>query len=101
MIKYQIISSNELIEAIIVKGHANYSTSGTDIVCASVSTAIIMTVNSLEIFKMQDEINFKLNESDFELKVIKTNQTIQNILSNLKYTLDELTIQYPKYLKNQ
>lgn len=47
MIKYKVTKCDDEYK-IEVKGHANQNPYGSDIVCASVSTALIMTYNLLE-----------------------------------------------------
>lgn len=60
MISISILHNNlDHINGFIVDGHANYSSYGEDIVCASVSTTTIGTVNAIERFchlKMQTEV---------------------------------------------
>jgi len=77
-----------------------YSESGTDIVCAAVSTAIIMTVNQLDIFNQLSNVDYEILTGNFKLKVLSNNDLIQNILKNLEYTLNDLKNQYPKNIKN-
>ena len=66
MIKVNI--KNNIIE---VKGHADYDKSGKDIVCASVSTLIISTINLCELFGKLDKIFYELSEGYFKLEVFK------------------------------
>jgi len=100
MIGYQITHQQQQITNIVVKGHAMYSESGTDIVCAAVSTAIIMTVNQLDIFNQLSNVDYEILTGNFKLKVLSNNDLIQNILKNLEYTLNDLKNQYPKNIKN-
>ena len=46
MITVEIIN-NKIIK---VLGHADYAQYGSDIVCASVSTAVYMSINQIEVF---------------------------------------------------
>ncbi len=82
-----------------VKGHAEQSEYGQDIVCASVSTAIIMTVNLIEIFSKLDSVEYELEEGFFKITIINNNDIVNNIINNLEFTLDNLKNQYPKYIK--
>ncbi|AGL90314.1 Putative ribosome-associated protein [Candidatus Phytoplasma australiense] len=93
---------NEKIVTIEVCGHALYAPKGRDIVCASVSTAIIVTLNALEMLGYQKDISFSylLEDNFFHLDVLFFDEkNIFLLLSNLEYTLDNLRDQYPKYLK--
>jgi len=101
MIEYQVLKNNDSITHVSVKGHALYDRSGKDIVCASVSTAIIVTVNALEVLGQNQTIDFVIEEGNFKLDVKNSNDIVKGLLNNLEYTLDELKKQYPKYIKNQ
>lgn len=83
---------------ILIEGHANQNEYGNDIVCASVSTSIILSINLIEKFNLLNTIKYDLKEGYFRIEVIKSNDIVNNILENLKYTLNDLYSQYPKYI---
>jgi hypothetical protein len=93
MIKVKI--SNDCIT---VSGHANFSGKGSDIVCASVSTAVTMCINQLEIFDELASINYELREGYLELHVVKKTDVVEKVIKNLLYTLSDLESLYPKYI---
>lgn len=95
MIYYQIVNDYE----ITIRGHANYEKKGKDIVCASVSTAIILTSNLIKRFDDLELVEIKLDEGDFYIKPNKLNDRLKVLLDNLIWTLKELELQYPKYIK--
>ncbi|MDV3167193.1 MAG: ribosomal-processing cysteine protease Prp [Vigna little leaf phytoplasma] len=99
MIKY-LFEKKFFITRIHIQGHALYiqNTKG-DIVCASVSTAIIMTLNAIEIFKLQSKITYKLEEGLFVLKVLIFDFIIEKLLINLEYTLNDLSFNYPLHIQ--
>ncbi len=80
-----------------VKGHAMYAEYGKDIVCASISTALIMTVNLLSYLGYNDYI-YEAKEGYFKLKIKKDNIT-SAVCLNLDDTLKQLALQYPKNVK--
>lgn len=82
-----------------VSGHANQNEYGKDIVCSSISTALIMTINLIEKFNQLNDIKYQIKEGYFVLEYNKNNEIVNNIVENLKYTLNELFIKYPKYIK--
>lgn len=90
-----------LIDGLNIKitGHAGYADFGKDIVCASCSTAAIMTVNQIEVFGMLDCISYEISDALLEIKVIEKNDTIEKIINNLIFTLQNLEMQYPKNIK--
>ena len=47
MIKINVIKNNDAVEKISILGHAGYDIYGKDIVCASVSSIVITTVNAI------------------------------------------------------
>lgn len=100
MIKYHV-SKDQTITSIRVSGHANYKKHGEDIVCAAVSTATILSANLLERLGFNLDYTIKVEEGFFDLNVIKSNPTLEQVLINLEATLNELELQYPKYIKHQ
>ncbi|MBN3490653.1 ribosomal-processing cysteine protease Prp [Acholeplasma equirhinis] len=100
MIHYTFKKENGYVNEIKVKGHALFGDYGTDIVCASVSTALIMTANAIETLGFKDSIQTKVKSGDFVLKVLRSNATIEGLLQNLIYTLNELEAQYKSHIKN-
>ena len=78
---------------VLVKGHAGWAQSGFDIVCSSVSTAEIMTINQI------DKIKFEVKEGYSEIIVVEEDDVINKILLNLTFTLKNLELDYPKYIK--
>lgn len=94
MIKVYI--KNNFIE---VSGHAEYDRSGKDIVCASVSTLIISTINLCELFNKLDCIKYSLKEGLFSLEILKNDNIVDVLYLNFKNSLCDLESQYPKYIK--
>ncbi len=93
MIKVSIKNDN-----IKVEGHAGYGVKGTDIVCASVSSIIITTINA--IIKIDsDAINYKQDEGFIEVNILKHNKYIDILIENMISLLKELEIQYKKNIK--
>ena len=99
MTTFNVVINND-ISTIEVKGHANYAAYGSDIVCASISTACIMTANLIEKLKLgYNIIDLVCDEGYFRLQVKTSDDTSNAIFENLKYTLEDISKQYPKYLK--
>ena len=82
---------------IIIKGHANYDELGKDIVCASVSSMVITTVNA--ILKINHEA-IKYSDNDgVIIDIIKDDQIVKKLINNLVSLLEDLKKQYPKYIE--
>lgn len=96
MIKYSY-KNNELE----VSGHALYAKHGTDIVCASVSTMIILSSNLIKRFNHHEFVSINIKEGYFKLTVNKETKEIKTILENLLYSLEELTLEYPNHIKKE
>lgn len=94
MIKVRI-TKNEFIEEIIITGHANYSEFGKDIVCSSVSSIVITSVNGIDkldsSYLTVEELTDKL-----VIKINKSNDTCYKLILNMVELLEELERQYPK-----
>ncbi len=83
-----------------VKGHADFSSYGTDIVCSSISTACILTANLIEKLHLSYNVfDLVCQEGYFRLQVDTTDFTTKTIFENLVDTLEELAKEYPKYVK--
>ena len=97
MIKVDFVLKNNFYYELTIKGHANYDEYGKDIVCASVSSIVITTVNAL-LRLDKDSIKYIQNE-DLEIEVLKHNKTIDILIDNLIDLLQELEKQYSKYIE--
>ena len=88
-------------EALIeVVGHTGYANSGEDIVCASISTACIMTANLIDKLDLRYNIlDLVCEEGYFRLQVNTQDKTVLGIFENLVETLESISGQYPKHLK--
>lgn len=83
---------------ISITGHAMYDVEGKDIVCASVSTMVTVTVNA--ILKIDEtSINYTSEKGKVIIKVLKENEMIKLLLDNMMDLLYELKKQYPKNIK--
>jgi uncharacterized protein YsxB (DUF464 family) len=101
MIKFKITEEKnpDLLWEIIVSGHANYKPHGEDIVCASVSMALIMTANSIKYLGLEEFVHIDTQEGYFKINMDQPNDIIKGLLLNLKHTLIDLANQYPKNIE--
>lgn len=96
MIKISIKDNNKYIEEVSITGHAMYDDLGKDIVCSSVSSIVITTVNAIERIN-KNSINY--TENPFSIKVVQENEITNILLENMISLLKELGTQYPKNIK--
>ena len=91
--------SGNLICGFTVSGHSGYAEEGSDIVCSAVSSAVIMTANTITEIQ---HINADVTENDGFLKLSLSREEAKNceiILNGLKLHLTALSEQYKKYIK--
>ena len=98
MIKIDVNKENDDYKSIRIKGHAGYAENGYDIVCASVSSIAITTINAiLSIDK--DSIIYSEEDGLIELGVLKSSDIVNKLLDNMVNMLEELKEQYKKYIE--
>lgn len=98
MIKVKVDYNNNYIKEVKITGHAGYDEYGKDIVCASVSSIVITSVNL--ILKMDDKaLDVIKKDGLIMLTVLKEGQTINMVLENMYSMLKELAKDYKKNVK--
>ena len=85
-------------DKISIKGHSGYDVIGKDIVCASVSSIVITSINA--IIRIDEKaISYKQDEGFIEINILKQSEIVDLLILNMKELLKELQIQYDKYIK--
>ncbi len=78
-----------------VRGHSDYAEEGSDIVCAAVSSAAIMTVNTVtEILGEKGDVKVEDGFLQFEA----SGKAARDIIMGLKLHLEGLSLEYPDYV---
>ena len=98
MIKINISKKDNLIEEIFIKGHALFDQSGKDIVCASVSSIAITTVNAIIKYK-PGSIKYEEKDGYLKIEILSHDDLVDLLLNNMVDLLKELETQYSKYIK--
>lgn len=98
MIKVEIIRNNNNIKKISILGHAMYDEYGKDIVCASVSTLVISTVNNILSIN-SNTIKVEQNDSKVIIEYIIKDNIIDILINNMISNLNTLANNYPKNIK--
>ena len=83
---------------IIISGHSGYGIEGTDIVCSSVSSICITTVNAL-ISIDEDCISYEENDGYLKINIKKHSEVIDKLINNMINLLKDLQKQYNKYIE--
>ena len=97
MIKVKVLKENNFYKEITITGHANYDKFGKDIVCASVSSIVITSVNA--IIKLDNSIKFKQESGNVIISVIKHTKNTDILINNMLELLENLEKQYKNNIK--
>ena len=93
MIKVYINKKN-----IKISGHAMFDDYGKDIVCASVSSIVITSING--ILRLDDKaISYKLSDGELSIDILKDNFETKTLILNMISLLKDLEKQYGKNIK--
>ena len=99
MIKFTTVSNTDgKITQFTVDGHSGFSESGSDIVCASVSSAVWLTINGIE---KQNLAQLSYEERDGFVKCIVSEKRLDGadvLLNSLVMFIAELSGQYKEYV---
>lgn len=95
MIKVFVKKTNNIFEEISIKGHAKYDLYGKDIVCASVSSLVICTINNI-ISLSPSSIKYEENNDKVTITIIENNDINNKLLTNMINSIEELAYTYPK-----
>ena len=98
MIKVLISAKDNNIKQINIKGHADYDDYGKDIVCSSVSSITITTVNAILMFD-KNYISYNEKKDNFEIIINENNDVTNKLIQNMINLLTELSKDYPKNIK--
>lgn len=83
---------------IIITGHADYEEYGKDIVCASVSSIVITSVNAA--LKLEEKSLEYVEKTDkLTINILSSNKSILIIMENMIELLEELSLTYKKNIK--
>ncbi len=98
MIKVKVQNNKSKIDNISILGHALYDDYGKDIVCSSVSSIVITTVNGIS------EINDKyLTVEEVKdgmiIKILNEDKTCDKLIKNMLSLLSELSESYPENIE--
>ena len=100
MIKFTTVTNTDgKLTEFTVDGHSGYAESGSDIVCASVSSAVWLTINGIE---KQNLATLSYEESDGFVKCTISGNRLEGadiLLNSLVMFIAELSGQYGDYLK--
>lgn len=99
MIEFKTVKNAEgQIIKFVVSGHSGYGEEGTDIVCASVSSAVWLTVNGIEAQNL-GELDYKSSDGFVECTIYNRKDSADALLKSLELFVLELSGQYKENIK--
>ena len=93
MIKVEVTKKH-----ISILGHANYDDFGKDIVCASVSSIVICSVEAISRFDI-NAIDINEQDNRLDININKTDDITNKLIDNMLTCLHEIEKKYPKNIK--
>lgn len=98
MIKVETYKKENVTHKVVIDGHSGYAESGFDIVCSSVSSIVITSVNMIARLD-EDAISYEAKDGFIKMEISKHNEFIDIVLENMLDLLAELATTYPKNIK--
>ncbi len=103
MIKVDIFNQNGRIHGFSVSGHSGYAEQGSDIICASVSSAVTMTeciINDV----LGNHANTRVNEAEPRITLTlpaacDDEDAVQAVLTGFMLTMCSLRDDYPDFIE--
>jgi uncharacterized protein YsxB (DUF464 family) len=101
MIRIQFLTPPDgTLQGFLMEGHAGYGEAGTDIVCAAVSSAAYLTVNTLTEICHVSPLSLRVGEGEMFFRIEPKDEPIcRDLLAGLKLHLTSLEEQYPDGLR--
>ena len=95
MIKIHIKKENDKVNYIKISGHSGYAEIGSDIVCASISSICVTTVNAIN----ENALLYTDSDGLLEMGITFHDKVIDMLVENMIDLLDNLSSQYPENVK--
>lgn len=83
---------------ITISGHSGYEERGKDIVCASVSSIVITTINAI-IEIDSDAIDYSDLDNKIIIRVLKEDEIVNKLINNMILLLESLKKDYKDFIK--
>ena len=97
MITVRISDGNDGFE---ISGHSGMSKKGSDIVCASVSSAAYMVVNTItDVLGVKTEI--EIADGFMKIALTEKNGEAERLIKGFRLHIDGIAEQYPQYVIRQ
>ena len=94
MISVNVQKENKKYKKISILGHAMYADRGKDIVCSSVSSIVITTVNGILTLN-KGSLSYMVGKKGMTIDIKNEDDTTQLLIHNMVNLLKDLEKQYP------
>ena len=98
MIRVRFLIGNNRLTGFEISGHAMFAESGSDIVCAAVSSAAYMAANTVTDV-LHADAQASVEEASMRLVVNSADESAEKVLKGLELHLTGLSKQYPQNIK--
>lgn len=98
MTKVKFFIGDNRLNGFEMKGHSGYGAEGEDIVCAAVSSAALMTANTITEI-IGDKADIMQGDGMLRLYVKEPNEHTKVVLEGFRLHIQEISKQYPKNIK--
>ncbi|MBR4693282.1 MAG: ribosomal-processing cysteine protease Prp [Bacilli bacterium] len=95
MITVNVEKENKKYKKISILGHAMYADRGKDIVCSSVSSIVITTVNGILTLN-KGSLSYMVGKKGMKIELKSEDETTQLLIHNMVNLLKDLEKQYPE-----
>lgn len=98
MVTIEVKNKDNYVNYVKIKGHSGYAEEGSDIVCASISSIAITTVNA--IIRIDDKaIVYSEDDGLLEIGILENNDIINLLIDNMISLFKDLEKDYKDYIK--
>ena len=97
MIRAEFFQSDGILKGFDISGHAGYAESGSDIVCASVSSAVQFAVNILDEFECEPVVD--VADNLISCRVTASENTAGAVIEVFRNHLESILEEFPDTIK--
>ncbi len=98
MIRATFYIRNNQPQGFVIDGHSGYAECGQDIVCAAVSSAAYMAVNTITEI-LGEDVNADVNDGYMKIMLCSTSKAATDIIRGLQLHLSELSKDNPDFIE--
>ncbi len=99
MITASFFKKNGKFQKFRVCGHSGYAESSSDIVCASVSSMTILTINNIEAFGIASTVKTDETDALIELTLIDDDERAHLLIAGLEREFSALADDFPENVR--